>query len=204
MREVALKTRSSFLLNVTLNAARQITGVFAGEMLAAHAAGCAFVRQHALVPSERRFDIVIATNGGYPLDQNLYQCVKGLSAAARLVRDGGAIILAARCEDGLPAHGQYAALLEQGKTPPGVLEMVALPGFSAPDQWQVQIQAEIQKRCAVYVYSEGLSDDQIRKALFEPCRDLDRTVAELTGKYGPAASICALPEGPQVIAVPKK
>jgi nickel-dependent lactate racemase len=204
MREVALKTRSSFLLNVTLNAARQITGVFAGEMLAAHAAGCAFVRQHALVPSERRFDIVIATNGGYPLDQNLYQCVKGLSAAARLVRDGGAIILAARCEDGLPAHGQYAALLQRGKTPPGVLEMVARPGFSAPDQWQVQIQAEIQKRCAVYVYSEGLSDDQIRKALFEPCRDLERTVAELTGKYGPAASICALPEGPQVIAVPKK
>ncbi|MCX7853809.1 MAG: nickel-dependent lactate racemase, partial [Caldilineales bacterium] len=67
MREVALRTRPTFLLNVTLNTRRQITGVFAGDMLQAHAAGCAFVREHAMAPVDGAFDIVITTNSGYPL-----------------------------------------------------------------------------------------------------------------------------------------
>ena len=88
MREVALLTKPTFLLNVTLNAKRQITGVFAGDMLAAHAAGCNFVREQAMVKVEAPYDIVVTTNSGYPLDQNLYQSVKGMSAANQIVRDG--------------------------------------------------------------------------------------------------------------------
>lgn len=200
MREIALKTRPTFLLNVTLNADRQITGVFAGDMLAAHADGCAFVKKSAMVPLAHPYDIVITTNSGYPLDQNLYQSVKGMSAAHRIIREGGAMILAAACEDGLPAHGNYVALLKEGKTPQGILDMIAQPGFSVPDQWQVQLQAMIQKRCDVYVYSDGLTDDQIRKAILFPCRNIERTLAELQHRYGPEASIGVMPEGPQTIA----
>jgi lactate racemase len=146
------------------------------------------------------YDVVITTNSGYPLDQNLYQCVKGMSAAARLVRDGGAIIMAAACADGLPDHGRYAALLHTAGSPERVLATLEQPGFCEPDQWQVQIQAQIQRRAEVHVFSGGLSDEQIRRALFIPCRDLEQTVAHLLERYGAKARLAVLPEGPQVIA----
>jgi len=200
MREVALRTNPTFLLNVTLNNRREITGVFAGDLLAAHTAGCAFVREQAMVKVAEPYDVVITTNSGYPLDQNLYQAVKGMSAANQIVRDGGAIIVAAACADGLPNHGLYAQLLAEAGSPQGVLDMLARPGFSEQDQWQVQIQAMIQLRAEVHVYSDGLTDAQISGALFTPCRSIERTVACLQDRYGPQARLCAIPDGPQTIA----
>jgi lactate racemase len=200
MREVALRAKPTFLINVTLNTRREITGVFAGEMLAAHAAGCSAVRTTAMVPVGQRYEAVVTTNGGYPLDQNLYQSVKGMSAADQIVRRGGSIVLAAACEDGIPNHGQYAALLSRAGSPQGILDLMSRPGFGEQDQWQVQIQALIQLRADVYVYSGGLTDEQIRSALFTPCHDVKHTVARLQMKYGPHARICVLPEGPQTIA----
>ncbi|MCW5851478.1 MAG: nickel-dependent lactate racemase [Anaerolineae bacterium] len=200
MREVALRTRPTFLLNVTLNADKRITSVFAGDLLAAHAAGCAFVREHNMVAVAEPYDIVMTTNSGYPLDQNLYQTVKGMSAAARIVRAGGAIIMAAACEDGIPNHGKYAALLREAGSPRGVLDLISRPGFSEQDQWQVQIQALIQLKADVYVYSDGLTDEQITQALFKPCRDIEATVARVREKYGPQARVAVLPEGPQTVA----
>jgi nickel-dependent lactate racemase len=199
MREVALRTQPTFLMNVALNTQQEITAVFAGDMLAAHSKGCEYVRDNAMVPVDEPFDIVITTNSGYPLDQNLYQSVKGMSAASQVVREGGAIVIAAACEDGLPDHGSYAELLTEGGSPSGVLDLISQPGFSMQDQWQVQIQAQIQGRAEVYVYSDGLSDEQIRLALFTPCRDVEATVAQLQERYGPEARICVMPEGPQVI-----
>lgn len=200
MREAAAMAQPTFLLNVTLNTSKEITGVFAGDLLTAHAAGCAFVRDNAMVGVDAPYDIVITTNSGYPLDQNLYQCVKGMSAARQIVRPGGSIIMAGACNDGLPDHGKYAALLRQGGSPQGVLDLISQPGFSEHDQWQVQIQAQIQLHADVYVYSDGLSDAQIAGALFTPCRDLAATVAQLQERDGHACRICVLPEGPLTIA----
>lgn len=200
MRAVALAVQPTFLLNVTLNAQRAITGVFAGELLAAHAAGCEFVRANAMVPVAAPYDVVITTNSGYPLDQNLYQAVKGMSAANRIVRAGGTIIMAAACEDGLPDHGRYAELLATAGSPQGVLDLLARPGFSAQDQWQVQIQALIQQHANVLVYSDGLTDAQITAALFTPCRDIARAVADQRAQRGASMRVCAMPEGPQTIA----
>jgi nickel-dependent lactate racemase len=199
MRAAALMAGPLFLLNVTVNAAREITGVFAGGLLAAHAAGCDFLRGSTLVPVSGPFDVVLATNGGYPLDQNLYQAVKGMSAAGRVVRPGGAIVVAAACEDGLPDHGRYAALLAEGGTPEGVLALLARPGFAAHDQWQVQIQAQLQQRAEVHVFSDGLTSAEIERALLRPSRDLAATVAGLLERGGPAARLCVLPEGPDAI-----
>ncbi len=148
---------------------------------------------------DQPYDIVITTNSGYPLDQNLYQSVKGMSAASQVVRQGGTIIIAAACEDGLPDHGRYAALLAQAGSVQGILDMISQPGFTAHDQWQVQVQAQIQGRADVYVYSEGLTDQQIERALFIPCRDIEATVRRLLVKYSPAARLCVMPEGPQLI-----
>jgi nickel-dependent lactate racemase len=199
MREVALRTNPTFLLNVALNTRQEITAVFAGDMLEAHSRGCAYVKQNAMVAVDTPYEIVVTTNSGYPLDQNLYQSVKGMSAASQVVRQGGAIVIATACEDGLPDHGSYADLLADAGSPQGVLEMISQPGFSVQDQWQVQIQAQIQKRAEVHVFSDSLTDDQIQGALFTPCRDIETTVALLQEKYGHQARICAMPEGPQII-----
>ena len=123
-----------------------------------------------------------------------------MSAAKEIVRKGGTIIMAGACQDGLPDHGRYAALLAEGGSPQGVLDLIARPGFSEQDQWQVQIQAMIQLHADIYVYSDGLSETQIERALFKPCRNIAETVACLHEKHGASARICVLPEGPQTIA----
>ena len=199
MRDVALRTRPTFLLNVALNSRREITGLFAGDMLAAHAEGCKFVKENAMAGVAEEYDIVLTTNSGYPLDQNLYQAVKGMSAASQIVRQDGAIIIAAACEDGLPDHGRYAELLAEGGSPQGVLDLISQPGFSEQDQWQVQIQAQIQLNATVYVYSDNLTPDQIEKALFVPSLSVERTVRDLIEQMGPECRLCVIPEGPQTI-----
>jgi nickel-dependent lactate racemase len=199
MREVALRTEPTFLLNVALNANKEITGVFAGDMLAAHAQGCDFVRNSAMVGVDAPYDIVITSNSGYPLDQSLYQAVKGMGAAAEIVKPGGAIVVASACEDGIPDHGRYAALLTEAGSPQGIHEMLARPGFSEHDQWQVQIQAQIQLKADVYVYSDGLTSEQIEGALFIASPSVEATVESLLESFGNDARICVLPEGPLTI-----
>jgi nickel-dependent lactate racemase len=199
VREVALKVRPTFLLHVSLNKDKEITGVFAGDLDAAHAAGCAFVKETAMVPVPKAFDIIITTNSGYPLDLNLYQSVKGMSAAVQVVKEGGVIIIATDCWDGIPDHGLYGQLLQEADNPQTLLDTICAPGFLKQDQWQAQIQAQIQLKADVYVHSDNLSDEQIEMALLKPCHSIEATVAELLKKYGPEASICVLPEGPQTI-----
>jgi nickel-dependent lactate racemase len=197
MLEAAILAQPTFLLNVTLNEKREITGVFAGDLLAAHRAGCDFVKCRAMVPVEEPFDLVITTNSGYPLDQNLYQCVKGMSAARQIVKQGGTILMVAACADGLPEHGRYAELLSKAGSPRRVLEMINSPGFHAQDQWQVQIQAMIQEHAEVCVFSQGLTPDQIERALFTPCLDIGEMVRSRVGQLG---RVAVLPQGPITIA----
>ncbi len=201
MLEVALMTAPTFLLNVTLNSEtpRAITGVYGGDLRAAHSAGTAAVRQTAMVEVDAPFDVVITTNSGYPLDLNLYQAVKGMSAAAQVVREGGSIIVAAECWDGIPDHGEYKNILQMADSPQALLKVIRQPGFLMMDQWEAQLQAQIQRRADVYVKSRYLSDDEIRAALLEPCHKIEETLAELLARYGPDARICVLPEGPQTI-----
>jgi len=184
---------------VTLNRDKAVTGVFAGDLDQAHAAGCAFVRRSAMVAVPKPFDIIITTNSGYPLDLNLYQSVKGMRAADQIVRPGGAIIIATSCWDGIPEHGLYGKLLRGSRSPQELLDKVCAPGFLEQDQWQAHIQALVQLKADVFVRSDGLTDDEIRSALLRPCRRIEETVAALVEKYGRDASICVMPEGPQTI-----
>jgi nickel-dependent lactate racemase len=197
--EMAARTEPTFTLNVTLNKHQQITGVFAGKLRRVHAAGAAFARESAMVPVPAPFDVVVTTNSGYPLDLNLYQAVKGMSAAAQVVRQGGGIIAAAECWDGVPDHGQYKKLLHMADGPQALLEIVGAPGFSMHDQWEAQIQAQIQLKAEVYVKNSYLDDEELRRALFLPCHSIEETLAELMRKHGPEATVCVMPEGPQTI-----
>lgn len=193
-----LMAKPDFMLNVTLNGDKEITNVFAGDVIKAHRRGCQFVKESAMHAVDQAFDIVVTTNSGYPLDQNLYQTVKGMSAAAQIVRQGGAIVSASECSDGVPNHGNYAKLLQMRDTPQQLLEMIEDPAFSMFDQWQVQVQAIVQLKADCYLYST-LDDETVAKAKFIPISDVEQTLAALAAKYGPKPRIAVLPFGPLTI-----
>ncbi len=193
----------TFLLNVTLNQRREITGVFAGDMIAAHREGAAFVRDTAMQPVSHLFDIVITSNSGYPLDLNLYQAVKGMSAAAQIVRPGGDIIIAAECWDGIPDHGEYKRMLEAASSVDELWETVTASGFRRHDQWEALIQARIQRRAEVHVYADGLSDKELEDALMTPCPSIEMTVGQLLHR-NPEATVAVLPDGPQTVPYVKR
>jgi nickel-dependent lactate racemase len=200
VRGIAGLADVAFGLDVALNAEKQIVAVFSGDLDREHRAACAHVKATAMVGVARPYDVVVTTNSGYPLDQNLYQCVKGLRAAAGIVRDGGVIILAAACEDGLPAHGRYADLLATSPGPAEFLRRLARGEIRERDQWQVQVQAEIQSKARVLAFTPGVPPDDLRRAWLEPVDDVDSAIRVALAEAGPGARVAILPDGPQTIA----
>jgi len=198
IRDIALRIGPSFLLNVTLNERRDITGVFAGDLLGAHKVGFEFVRKSAMQRVKAPFEVVVTTNSGYPLDLNLYQGVKGASAAARIVQEGGAIILACECREGVPAGSPLDKLLKSAGSGEEILAMLATPGFVRPEQWQAQIQSLIQRKAKLLVRS-SLPDEVIRGAHLEPCHDIGAAVREALARYGGTGRVAVLPQGPLTI-----
>ena len=145
------------------------------------------------------FDVVLTTNSGYPLDQNLYQAVKGMSAAAKVVKPAGTIICAAECRDGLPNHGSYGEVLASRPSPQALLEMIHAPGYGVPDAWQVQIQAQIQVKARVLMKNSFMPPAAIRAAHFEPIDDVAASARQALAAAGAEATLCVLPQGPQTI-----
>lgn len=195
MRDIALRVGPSFLVNVTLDDARRLTGVFAGHLIEAHRAGTDFVRASAMQLQSAPYDVVVTTNAGYPLDLNLYQAGKGMRAAERIVRDGGTIIVAAECSDGIPHGSPYDRLLRSVADIQETPRKLAEPGFSWPEQWANQIQALIQRRASVYLYS-SLSDEETRAAHLQPCRDI---AAQVLAALPPGGRLAVLPQGPLTV-----
>jgi nickel-dependent lactate racemase len=197
MRDVALLSKPSFLVNVTLNERREITGVFAGELVAAHEAGIAQAERQYVREIEHPFDIVVSTNMGYPADLNLYQSVKGMSVAAQAVREGGAIVLAAECRDGL-GLAEYTELLTSEASPRALLERICSPGFARYDQWGVQCQAMVQAKADVWLHS-AMPRATVEAAHLRPCQDIAATVAELrmrcAAEQSREPSVLVLPHG---------
>lgn len=181
-------------VDVAINSARRVTAVFAGALPESHRQACAFVERTSVLHVDEPFDVVVTSNAGHPLDRNLYQAVKGMTAADRIVRDGGSIVCAAACGDGIPDDGGFGRLLAQART---VEDLLAPP--STHDQWQVQILGRILARARVGLFAEGLTAEQIRATLLEPVTDIAALVAERLAAAGPGASLCVLPEGPLTV-----
>ncbi len=197
MRDIALLTRPTFSVNVTLNERREITAVFAGELVAAHQAGIAQAERQYVRPIAQLFDIVVSTNMGYPADLNLYQSVKGMSVAAQAVREGGAVVLAAECRDGL-GLAEYTELLTSETSPQALLERIRSPGFARYDQWGVQLQAMVQAKVDVWLHS-SMSRSTTEAAHLHYCEDVSASVQELRRRHlvehGREPTIAVLPHG---------
>jgi nickel-dependent lactate racemase len=196
--EIAQRVGPSFLINVTLNDHRQLTNVFAGDLVEAHRVGREFVRGSAMQKVDRPFEVVVTTNSGYPLDMNLYQGVKGMSAAARIVAPGGTIILAAECSEGVPAASPFDKLLREGGSPEGILTLLASPGFVRPEQWQAHIQSLIQGKAKVLLHTK-MSHEAVHAAHLRPCPDIAAAVTAELARFGPEARVAVLPQGPLTI-----
>ena len=201
VRRIAARVGVHFSVDVAINRDRRITSVAAGEIFAVHRTMADRVRRSAMQAFDAPFDVVVTTNSGYPLDQNLYQSVKGMSAAAQVVKPGGAVVCAAECADGLPSHGEYGDILRARETPEALLRMICAPGHNRHDQWEVQIQAQIQQRATVFLKTDGLTPDEVRAAHLTPIDDVAGTTREQLDRAGPDARVCVLPEGPQTIPV---
>ncbi|MGA8657953.1 MAG: nickel-dependent lactate racemase [Chthoniobacterales bacterium] len=187
-----------FCINVTLNRKREITQFFCGEVLAAHAMGCEHSKSTVMVACPKSFPIAVTTNSGYPLDQNLYQAVKGMSAAAQIVGQDGLIIAASKCNDGFPAHGNFKTLLFDHDSPQAILDTILAPGFSMYDQWEAQLLAMVRLKARVGLYSD-IPADEVCRAHLESTTDIAAMIAGELKRIGQDAPIAVLPEGPMTV-----
>jgi nickel-dependent lactate racemase len=184
-------------VDVAINQDRQVTAVFAGPMGETHDAACAFVEHSAVQQVGAPFDVVVSTNGGHPLDRNLYQAVKGMAAAERILRPGGVIVMAAACRDGVPEDGEFARLLDAATTAD---DLVRATGGPQLDRWQAQVLGRVLQRAEVHLFSDGLSAQTTRGALLHPVEDLSDAVSAALARGGPACRVAVLPEGPLTVA----
>lgn len=197
VREAVALCPPDFLVNVTLNGDKAISGFYAGDYLEAHRRGCDAARAASMAPVEKPFQVALTSNSGYPLDQNLYQTVKGMSAAARIVEDGGSVLVASECSDGVPDHGNFAELMRTGDGPRDVMEAVR-DREPVPDQWQAQTLAAILERVDVGVYS-NMDRADIQACKLAAVDDLDAALLEKIHAVGAGARVAVLPDGPLTI-----
>jgi nickel-dependent lactate racemase len=186
-------------LDVAINNSRQLTAAFAGRLPDGHDRACRFVEDTAVQRVGGRFDVVVSTNAGYPLDRNLYQAVKGMAAAERVVGAGGTIVMAAACTDGIPAGSPFARVLNDATGPADFDDAEVPPG---QDRWQAQVLARVLRHADVWLHSDGLSDDDVRASFLRPVGDVGDAVMEALTSAGPRAGprVCVLPFGPLTVA----
>src|SRR5438477_6446913 len=204
MRDVALRSDPTFTLNVTLDESKQITGVFAGELAAAHDAAIEQAARQALRPIPHLFDIVLVTNMGYPADLVLYQSVKGMSVAAQACAPGGAIMLVAECREGVGGP-EYVDLLHSERSPDALLgRFESSDHRTTHDQWQVQVPAMVQARADVWLHS-SLPCETVEAAHLRYAPDVTETLVGIIDaqrtELGREPTVCALPYGQLTVPV---
>lgn len=186
-----------FALDVVLNRDKEIVEAFGGPVGPMHAAAREAARRLAMREVPHLYDVVVTTGSGYPLEQNLYQSVKGMSAAATVVRPGGTIVCAAECRDGFPDHGSYRQVLSWASSPQALLDDISARIETVPDQWQVQIQAKVETLADGVMRTSFLTDADLAEAHLRQTDDIERTVMDALAQAGPDSRVCVLPEGPQ-------
>jgi nickel-dependent lactate racemase len=197
---VARKAGLEFICDVTLDEKRQITGVFAGEPDAAWRAGVAFAREVTQAPLEEPVEIVLTTCAGYPLDLTFYQAVKGMVGALPALREGGSIVIASECAEGL-GNREFAEILLENDDLEAFVARTYEPGFFIPDQWEVHELLKAVRRAKVYVFAEGLPAETLERCFVEPVPSVEEGLRRALERHGPDARIAVIPKGPYVIPV---
>lgn len=199
MLYAARQAKLAFILNVVIDSEKNIINALAGDSEQAHAEGCKFVMDLASVKAVKA-DIAITSNGGYPLDQNVYQSVKGMTAAEAVCKEGGVIIMVSACNDG---HGgkSFYENMANAKSPEEVLNRVMKTGRNEtiPDQWEFQILARILKKHTVILVSDLCDPEMIKKMHMQHAYTFEEALKRAFEIKGSDADITVIPDGVGVV-----
>ncbi len=199
MLYAARQAKLAFILNVVIDAQKKVIAAFAGDSEKAHVTGCEFVLNMSQV-KKNPTDIVIATNGGYPLDQNIYQAVKGMTAAEANCKEGGVIIMVAGLIDG---HGgeSFFRMVKEAPSSQKLLEEIArVPrNETKPDQWEVQLFCRILSKHTVIMVTDMCDPEMIRDMHMEHAKTFDEALSRAFELKGKSASVSLIPDGVSVI-----
>ncbi|MBQ8259996.1 MAG: nickel-dependent lactate racemase [Clostridia bacterium] len=194
----AKKAKLAYIVNVVLDSEKNVIYAVAGEPEAAHKQGTDFLFSLCGAKAVES-DIVITTNGGYPLDQNVYQAVKGMTAAEATVKKGGVIIMLARSGDGIGGDHFYHQLADEPDIDKTMREFLSRGrDETVPDQWQTQILLRILGHASV-IYVSEMPDDVVEKMHMIPAHSLAQAIEKAKGMVGEGAKIAAIPDGVSVM-----
>ena len=199
MIAAARRVNVQFILNVALGEKKNVVAAFAGDLEEAHAAGVAFIREQSQCPVVKG-DIVVTSNGGAPLDQNIYQSVKGLTAAEASAKEGAVLIMCAELADGTGGEGFYTSLRDCETPAAHFAQCVNTPqSQTIPDQWESQILARILMKHRVIFVSRPEMEQTLREMKLEYAPDLETAMAMAKRDKGENASVTLIPNGISVM-----
>ncbi len=198
---IARRVGIDFICEVTLDRERRITGVFAGDLEQAWLAGVRQAERVARAAIDPPADVVVTTAAGHPLDLTYYQAVKGMVGALPAVKEGGTVILAARCAEGIGSRQFRESLLESEDVEAFVARTYR-PGFFVPDQWEVHELAKALRHAEVCCFSEGIDADTLRRCHVTPVPSVEAGLQTALRRHGPNARVAVIPQGPYVIPCP--
>ncbi len=198
MAWAAEKARLAFILNVVIDPQHAVLAAFAGDPVKAHAEGCAFSRRMSAVQASPA-DIAVVSNGGYPLDQNIYQAVKGMSAAEAAVKQGGVIVMLAESGDGVGGEYFFRQSAQDGDYPQALARYLSRDKEKTePDQWQTQIFLRVRHKAKI-IYVSSAPDEIVRKLGMIPAKDAQEAYATARRMTGEDARVNLIPDGVSVI-----
>ena len=199
----AREAKLDFIINVVIDENKDVVRAFAGHYEKAHLAGCEFLKETVQVEVPPA-DIIITSNGGYPLDQNIYQAVKGMTAAEAVIKDDGVIIMVAACNDG---HGGQSFFdnMAQAQCPASLLRKISRVPRSqtVPDQWEFQILARILKRCTVIMVTDRCDPEMIKAMHMKHAYTIYEALTAAYKLKGKGAGVAVIPDGVSVIVKSK-
>ena len=188
-----------FIVNATVDRSGRLTGVFTGEMRAAHEAGVAFLRKHVAQAVREPCDILVTTNGGYPLDGTFYQCQKGLLTGLPILKRGGTFLFAAACEDGL-GQREFTDLVMRHRSLEEFMAAITAPGAEVvKDQWGLQNLAKAARHAEILFWSDKVPRNLQNRMFVTPVTSPADGLAQALAKHGPKARVTVMPWGPYVL-----
>ena len=197
--EIAKMAGVDFIVNVALDEKKKMTGIFAGDLEKAHEMGIAFVKDHVVDSVPGPVDILITTSAGYPLDATFYQAIQGLTSGLPIVKEGGTIIIAAECQEGLGSE-EFAQLVRETTDMDLFMKNIFREDYFVVDQWQFEELAKVHRKADVYLFAEGVSKDDCQRMIPTCIKSVEEGIEMAMEQHGPDASIAVIPKGPYILA----